>query len=151
MDDTAESDIWYPHGVTFPPGAEYPPMQAHSTSCFVKMCGLAEILNQILVNIYDPLRQISDAEFRNCITQQEKNLDQWWDELPDFLRLVAGELPPYCPPSHIVTLKLVCLHILTLALLIVSSVAVYITRSIFCCIAQFYVVDPLHQMAAVQI
>jgi hypothetical protein len=105
VDDTAESEIWYPHGVTFPQGAEYPPMQAHSTSCFVKMCGLAEILNQILVHIYDPLRQTSDAEFRNCIIQQERNLSQWWDELPDFLRLVAGELPPYCPPSHIVTLK----------------------------------------------
>ncbi|QKX62118.1 uncharacterized protein TRUGW13939_09274 [Talaromyces rugulosus] len=108
LDDTAESEIWYPHGVTFPQGAEYPPMQAHSTSCFVKMCGLAEILNQILVHIYDPLRQTSDSEFRNCIIQQEKNLSQWWDELPDFLRLVAGELPPYCPPSHIVTLN--CLY-----------------------------------------
>ncbi|KAH8698677.1 C6 transcription factor [Talaromyces proteolyticus] len=108
LDDTAESEIWYPHGVTFPQGAQYPPMPAHSTSCFVKMCALSEILNQILIHIYDPLRQTTEIEVRNCIAQQERHLSQWWDELPDFLRLVANELPPYSPPSHIVTLN--CLY-----------------------------------------
>ncbi|KAJ6120954.1 hypothetical protein N7523_005234 [Penicillium sp. IBT 18751x] len=108
VDDTSEIEIWTPHGVTFPDGAHYPPTQAHSTTCFIQMCGLAEILNQILVHIYDPMRQSTEAEFFDCVQDQAKNLGEWWDELPDYLRLVATDLPPYSPPSHIMTLN--CLY-----------------------------------------
>lgn len=105
LDDTSEIEIWTPHGVVFPDGAHYPPTQAHSTSCFMRMCGLAEVLNQILIHIYDPIRQVSEAEFYNCVQDQARNLAEWWDELPDYLKLVPSELPPYSPPSHIVILK----------------------------------------------
>ncbi|BAE56061.1 unnamed protein product [Aspergillus oryzae RIB40] len=105
LDDTSEIEIWTPHGVVFPDGAHYPPTQAHSTSCFMKMCGLAEVLNQILIHIYDPIRQVSEAEFYNCVIEQARNLAEWWDELPDYLKLVPTSLPPYSPPSHIVILK----------------------------------------------
>jgi hypothetical protein len=71
----------------------------------MKMCSLSEILNQVIVHIYDPLRQTGENEFRNCVLEQENNLNRWWDELPDYLRLVANNLPALCPPSHIVTLK----------------------------------------------
>ncbi|KAJ5883311.1 uncharacterized protein N7473_010197 [Penicillium subrubescens] len=108
LDDTSEIEIWTPHGVTFPDGAHYPPTQAHSTSCFIQMCGLAEILNQILIHIYDPMRQSTEAEFFDCVQEQAKNLSDWWDELPDYLKLVATDLPPYSPPSHIMTLN--CLY-----------------------------------------
>lgn len=105
MDDTSEVEIWSPHGVRFPDGTHYPPTQAHSTSCFIQMCGLAEILNQILVYIYDPMRQSTENQFFDCVQEQAKNLSDWWDELPDYLKLVATDLPAYCPPSHIMTLK----------------------------------------------
>lgn len=105
LDDTSEIEIWTPHGVRFPDGAHYPPTQAHSTSCFMKMCGLAEILNQILVHIYDPMGQTTESEFLDCVQEQAKNLSDWWDELPDYLRLSASDLPLYSPPSHIMTLK----------------------------------------------
>ncbi|KAJ5359327.1 uncharacterized protein N7496_011740 [Penicillium cataractarum] len=108
LDDTSEIEIWTPHGVTFPDGAHYPPTQAHSTSCFIQMCGLAEILNQILIHIYDPMRQSTEAEFFDCVQEQAKNLSDWWDELPDYLKLVATDLPSYSPPSHIMTLN--CLY-----------------------------------------
>ncbi|OJJ45729.1 hypothetical protein ASPZODRAFT_68933 [Penicilliopsis zonata CBS 506.65] len=108
LDDTAEMESWVPHGVIFPDGTHYPPAQAHSTSCFMKMCGLAEILNQIMIHIYDPMRKSSEAEFLNCIQEQGQNLAEWWEELPDYLKLVATDLPPYCPPSHIVLLN--CLY-----------------------------------------
>ncbi|KAJ5146956.1 transcriptional regulator family: Fungal Specific TF [Penicillium atrosanguineum] len=108
LDDTSEIEIWTPHGVTFPDGAHYPPTQAHSTTCFIQMCGLAEILNQILVHVYDPMRQSTEAEFFDCVQEQARNLGEWWDELPDYLRLVATDLPPYSPPSHIMTLN--CLY-----------------------------------------
>ncbi|KAF5855977.1 hypothetical protein ETB97_008134 [Aspergillus alliaceus] len=105
LDDTSEIEIWTPHGVVFPDGAHYPPTQAHSTSCFMRMCGLAEVLNQILIHIYDPIRQVSEAEFYNCVSEQARNLAEWWDELPDYLKLVPTSLPPYSPPSHIVLLN----------------------------------------------
>ncbi|KAF7117358.1 hypothetical protein CNMCM5793_006260 [Aspergillus hiratsukae] len=108
LDDTSEIEIWTPHGVIFPEGTHYPPTQAHSTSCFMRMCGLAEILNEILIHIYDPIRQVSEAEFHSCVQEQARNLTEWWDELPDYLKLVASDLPLYSPPSHIVVLN--CLY-----------------------------------------
>lgn len=105
VDDTSEIEIWTPHGVVFPEGTHYPPTQAHSTSCFMKMCSLTEILNQILIHIYDPVRKSSESEFYSCIQDQAKNLTEWWEELPSYLKLVATDLPPYCPPSHIALIK----------------------------------------------
>ncbi|KAJ5682765.1 hypothetical protein N7462_005930 [Penicillium macrosclerotiorum] len=108
LDDTSEIEIWTPHGVSFPDGAHYPPTQARSTSCFIQMCGLAEILNQILIHIYDPVRRSTETEFFDCVQEQAKNLSDWWDGLPDYLKLVATDLPSYSPPSHITTLN--CLY-----------------------------------------
>lgn len=108
LDDTSEIEIWTPHGIVFPEGTHYPPTQAHSTSCFMKMCSLTEILNQILIHIYDPVRKSSESEFYSCIQDQAKNLTEWWEELPSYLKLVATDLPPYCPPSHIALIN--CLY-----------------------------------------
>ncbi|KAL1872866.1 hypothetical protein Plec18167_006516 [Paecilomyces lecythidis] len=108
LDDTSEIEAWTPHGVVFPEGMQYPPAQAHSTSCFMRMCGLAEILNQIIIHIYDPVRKSTESEFYTCVQEQGRNLKEWWEELPEFLKLVATNLPLYCPPSHIVTLN--CLY-----------------------------------------
>ncbi|ODH17070.1 hypothetical protein ACO22_06294 [Paracoccidioides brasiliensis] len=108
LDDTAELEIWTPHGVVFPEGTHYPPAQAHATSCFMKVCSLAEILNQIIIHIYDPIRKSTEAEFLRCVQQQSSNLEKWWGELPVFLKLIVDDLPPYSPPSHIVTLN--CLY-----------------------------------------
>ncbi|KAM5458647.1 hypothetical protein McanCB49686_002249 [Microsporum canis] len=105
LDDTAEIEIWTPHGVVFPEGMHYPPTQAHSTSCFMKMCSLAEILNQIIIHIYDPVRQSTEAQIQECVDKQGANLEIWWNELPHFLKLIPNNLPTYCPPSHVVTLN----------------------------------------------
>lgn len=107
LDDTSETESWTPHGVVFADGSKYPPTQARSTSCFIEMCGLMEILNQILVHIYDHNRRISEAEFHTCVREQSRNLSGWWDELPEHLKLIPTDLPPYSPPSHVVTLKCV--------------------------------------------
>lgn len=107
LDDTSENELWTPHGVTFSNGAHYPQTQAHSTSCFTKMCGLSEVLNQILIHIYDPIRRATDSEFFDCIQKQGEALVEWWNDLPDHLKLIASDLPPYSPPSHIVILKFV--------------------------------------------
>ncbi|EGE80608.2 C6 transcription factor [Blastomyces dermatitidis ATCC 18188] len=107
LDDTAEIEIWTPHGIVFPEGTHYPPTQAYATSCFMKMCSLTEILNQIIIHVYDPIRKSTEAEFQTCVGQQSRNLEEWWDELPVFLKLIVDYLPPYSPPSHIVTLNCV--------------------------------------------
>lgn len=97
------------------------------------MCGLAEILNQILVHVYDPMRQSTEAEFFDCVQEEARNLGEWWDELPDYLKLVATDLPPYSPPSHIMTLKYVLPYMSAILFFLLTMVlAVYITLLISC-------------------
>ena len=106
VDDSAEDDVWIPFGVSSTdPNWEYPPATAHSASCFMSMCRLSVIFNEILVHMYDPLSQNTDAEVQECLNSQQPLLQQWWDELPVHLRLEPSSLPVYAPPSHIVTLK----------------------------------------------
>lgn len=97
--------MWSPFGLTYPEGVRYPPIAAHSSSCFTRMCQLSVIFNQILIHMYDPLQQNSEAEMRDCLVRQDAALKQWWEDLPQFLKLEAGMLPPLAPPSHVVTLK----------------------------------------------
>lgn len=105
LDDSAEEELWQPHGISFPPGQAYTPTKAHSTSSFVQMCRLSVIFNQILTHMYDPLQHSTSAEVRTCVREQGAALDTWWAELPDFLKIDVHHLPPLSPPSHIVTLK----------------------------------------------
>lgn len=105
MDDSAENDIWTPHGIQYPEGAEYPPMQSHATSCFMNTCRLSVIFNQILIHMYNPLQQNTSAEIQACLENEERELRSWREDLPEFLRIRAKSLPVYSPPSHIVTLK----------------------------------------------
>ncbi|KFZ07001.1 hypothetical protein V501_06851 [Pseudogymnoascus sp. VKM F-4519 (FW-2642)] len=108
LDDSAETELWSPHGIVYPEGMEYAPTQAHSISCFVRMCQLSEIFNQILIHIYDPLQENSEDEIQNCIMVEGEALKSWWKDLPNFLRIDPREMPLQCPPSHIVTLN--CLY-----------------------------------------
>ncbi|KUI73066.1 Nitrogen assimilation transcription factor nirA [Cytospora mali] len=108
LDDSNENEMWTPFGLTYPDGVKYPPIAAHSTSCFVQMCRLSVIFNQILIHMYDPLQQNSESEIQECLVRQEAALKQCWDELPPFLKIEASMLPPLAPPSHIVTLN--CLY-----------------------------------------
>lgn len=105
VDDSAETEIWKPHGVKYASGVHYPPTPAHSISCFMKMCQLAEIFNQILIHIYHPLNHNTEAEIQACLSTEGEALRQWWEYLPSYLLIDVRDLPPFCPPSHIVTLK----------------------------------------------
>lgn len=105
MDDSAENELWVPHGIVYPDGVHYIPTQAHSISCFMRMCQLSEIFNQILIHIYDPMGQNSETEVNNCLANEGEALNRWRHDLPDFLRIDHKALPSQCPPSHIVTLK----------------------------------------------
>ncbi|KAG6145271.1 hypothetical protein E4U28_001698 [Claviceps purpurea] len=109
LDDSAENDLWVPFGIPETDSTwKYPPATAHSVSCFMSMCRLSVIFNEILLHMYDPLSQNTDAEIQACLDCQEPRLQQWWDQLPDHLKIDPASLPPLAPPSHIVTLN--CLY-----------------------------------------
>ncbi|PSN61929.1 hypothetical protein BS50DRAFT_503557 [Corynespora cassiicola Philippines] len=105
MDDTAEIEAWTPHGALSSP---YAPKQAHSISCFIQMCMLAEILNQILIHHYNPSQEITpQLAYRHAVEEGSK-LRDWWRHLPNHLKINLAALQRECPPSHIVTLN--CLY-----------------------------------------
>ncbi|OAQ62965.2 C6 transcription factor [Pochonia chlamydosporia 170] len=109
FDDSAENDLWVPFGIPQTDTAwKYPPTTAHSASCFMSMCRLAVIFNEILIHMYDPLSQNTDTEIQECLNSQEPLLQQWWDQLPTHLKIDPVSLPALAPPSHIVTLN--CLY-----------------------------------------
>ncbi|USP76410.1 SwnK [Curvularia clavata] len=105
MDDTAEIEPWTPHGL---PTANYRPRQAHSISCFIQMCSLAEILNQILIHLYNPFHELSPTNAYQCAISEGSRLRDWWRDLPEHLKINLAEMHSDCPPSHIVTLN--CLY-----------------------------------------
>lgn len=84
---------------------KYPPTTAHSASAFISMCRLSVIFNEILIHMYDPMSQNTDAEMRECLRTQEPALQEWWVQLPPHLKLDPAALPAMAPPSHIVTMK----------------------------------------------
>ncbi|KAG6025404.1 hypothetical protein E4U41_001530 [Claviceps citrina] len=109
FDDSAENDLWVPFGISqTDPTRNYPPATAHSASCFMSMCRLSVIFNEILIHMYDPLSQNTDAEIQACLDSQEPLLQQWWSQLPSHLKIDPASLPALAPPSHIVTLN--CLY-----------------------------------------
>lgn len=105
MDDSAEDELWLPHGLVYPEGQQYPATQAHSVSCFTQMCRLSAIFNEILIHVYDPLRSKSEQEVEDCLIREGFAMRQWWQDLPKFLRIDVQDLPQWAPPSHIVTLN----------------------------------------------
>ncbi|GJC99984.1 fungal specific transcription factor [Colletotrichum higginsianum] len=105
FDDSSENESWTPFGVVPEGGWKYPPSAAHSTSCFMQMCRLSIVFNEILVHMYDPVRPNSQAEMQDCLAKQEVALRQWWDDLPPHLKMEPASLPALAPPSHIITLN----------------------------------------------
>jgi hypothetical protein len=101
VDDTAEIEAWTPHGLLSP----YLPKQAHSISCFVQMCGLAEVLHQIQIHLYNPSQELSPSRAYQCAITEGSKLRDWWRDLPDHLKINLADSAVDCPPSHIVTLK----------------------------------------------
>jgi len=74
----------------------------------MKMCALAEIMNQILIHLYNPQQQSTEAQIQECVKEQGAALKNWWNLLPEFLTINVTALPVWCPPSHILTMN--CLY-----------------------------------------
>ena len=104
-DDSTEYEIWSPHGLRAEIEAAYPTTQSHAATTFIWTCKLTEIIHELLVNVYNPLRHGSDEQVTACLTSQAEQLHQLSQALPRYLRINTDALPAYCPPNHIVTLK----------------------------------------------
>ncbi|KAM5355281.1 hypothetical protein ACJ41O_001927 [Fusarium nematophilum] len=105
MDDSAETELWVPFDSPHGGDWKYPPATAHSTSCFMSACRLSVIFNEILIHMYDPLLQNTEAEMQECLQNQDPAMKQWFDQLPLYLKIDPLNLPPLAPPSHIVTMN----------------------------------------------
>ncbi|KAI5467521.1 fungal-specific transcription factor domain-containing protein [Mariannaea sp. PMI_226] len=105
MDDSAENELWVPFDSPHGADWKYPPATAHSTSCFMSTCRLSVIFNEILIHMYDPLLQNTEAEMLECLQYQDPALKQWWDQLAPHLKIDPVNLPALAPPSHIVTMN----------------------------------------------
>lgn len=105
LDDSAENELWVPFDSLHGGDWKYPPATAHSTSCFMSTCRLSVIFNEILIHMYDPLMQNTDAEMQECLQYQDPALRLWWDQLPPHLKIDPLALPALAPPSHIVTMN----------------------------------------------
>ncbi|RNJ58569.1 hypothetical protein D7B24_004438 [Verticillium nonalfalfae] len=105
LDDSSETETWSPFGMVPEGGWKYPPSPAHSITCFMNVCQLSQIFNEILVHMYDPVRPNSQAEMQECLVDQEIALQEWWEELPVHLKINTTSLPSLAPPSHIISLN----------------------------------------------
>lgn len=105
MDDSAENELWVPFDSPHGSDWKYPPSTAHSTSCFMSMCRLSIIFNEILIHMYDPLLQNTEAEMQECLQVQDPAMRLFWEQLPPHLKIDPLAMPALAPPSHIVTLN----------------------------------------------
>lgn len=105
FDDSAENEIWRPHGISFTPENEYPVTKSHATTCFMQMCRLSVIFHQIFEYMYDPEQNYTEQERQNCLNEQGNALHNWWNDLPDYLKVNPTTLPSHAPPSHIVNMN----------------------------------------------
>lgn len=77
-------------------------MKAHLISCFENSCKISVILNDIIIQLYSR-RGPLDIERTLFIKQR---LDEWREKLPVHLKYDPDNLPPHCPPPHIMTQNL---------------------------------------------
>ncbi|KAM0217778.1 hypothetical protein ACHAPA_001352 [Fusarium lateritium] len=105
MDDSAENELWVPFDSPQGSDWKYPPATAHSTSCFMSACQLSVIFNEILIHMYDPLLENTEAEMQECLQTQDPAMKVWWEQLPPYLKIELSAMPELAPPSHIVTMN----------------------------------------------
>ncbi|EWZ27866.1 hypothetical protein FOZG_18426 [Fusarium oxysporum Fo47] len=93
MDDSAENELWVPFDSPHGSDWKYPPATAHSTSCFMSACRLSVIFNEILIHMYDPLLENTEAEMQECLQTQDPAMRLWWEQLPPHLKIELSAMP----------------------------------------------------------
>ena len=107
VDTFAENELWSPYygdtlNLSRVSVGEYPPMKAHSISCFENSCKLAVILNDIILQLYS---RRGSPDMGGTLRIKEK-LENWRENSPRHLKYDPENLPELCPPPHIITQNL---------------------------------------------
>lgn len=102
---SSESDVKPPH---------YPPTPGYVVSCFRQLCKLSIILNDLMHGIYSPTAaahhgsnesDLSKPALDTPFMRIARDLREWWNALPPYLRIAPDRMPSLAPPSHIVSLN----------------------------------------------
>lgn len=104
LDHADDQHAWLPQ--EYP---EYPSTDAHQTTCFTFFCHLGAIIELIMIPV--PSRT-SRETLKQRLSDIERKLQSWYDELPEPLRM--DPRCEVCPPPHILSLNLLyhTLHII---------------------------------------
>ncbi|KAF8858712.1 hypothetical protein BDZ45DRAFT_390557 [Acephala macrosclerotiorum] len=120
MDGFTENEPWMPYYGNEEQQSssrpQYLPQSSYMVSSFTSMCKLCIILSDIMLEIYDASPESQDAASdTGSTTQNSKNsafirisssIRNFWNELPEVIRLNIKGLPILSPPLHIVSLNL---------------------------------------------
>ena len=107
VDDSMELETWSPYygdslNLSKLTHNQYPHMVSHSVSCFVNSCRLSIIINDIIVQLYSRRsRTITEQALKDIKTR----LDRWRAQSPAHLSYDPDNLPPICPPPHLISQK----------------------------------------------
>jgi hypothetical protein len=59
----------------------YPATKAHSISCFIHVCGLSEILIQVLISFYSPNRNVVSSSSSSSLATTPQRALLWRKEV----------------------------------------------------------------------
>ncbi|GAA5993301.1 hypothetical protein JCM10908_001420 [Rhodotorula pacifica] len=108
VDDSDDDTLWTPY-LTSDADKErlrdYPPQAALTSSTFRSFCGLSEIVNSILMQLY-----VSRAPRMQASLQTRANLDarltEWWESVRSVCKVENPADREWAPPPYVLTLNL---------------------------------------------
>jgi Fungal specific transcription factor domain len=122
MDDYSDTDLWAPYyGETPGPDvspANYLPRPGYVVSCFMHLCKLCIILNDLMQGIYSPTSPNTDSQAssdphsdetrtsESSFIRLSRSLHTFWTDLPPHLLIPPSQIPLIAPPVHIISLNL---------------------------------------------
>lgn len=103
VDDFAEHEPWQPYyGADGDTLKNYPETPCYTVSCFISLCKLCVIINDIILGLYSGRKPEGVGTF---VRNMRHQLELWWVTLPAHLRIDTGNVPAILPPPHIISLK----------------------------------------------
>ncbi|KAJ5604873.1 hypothetical protein N7510_010027 [Penicillium lagena] len=114
LDDFTETEPWQPFygsDSSVSQSTAYTPRTAHTISCFTSLCKLCKILSRLMFELYSP-HQPSKELPSNVDTKSaafveiNEELQDWWNKLPEFLKINTAQASSPSPPPHIASLNL---------------------------------------------
>jgi hypothetical protein len=104
LDDFAEHELWQPYyGADGDTLKNYPETPCYTVSCFISLCRLSVIINDIILGLYSGRKP---ENVGTLVRNMRHQLELWWVTLPAHLRIETSNLPAILPPPHIISLNI---------------------------------------------